>query len=252
MQKNHTNTLPAWIEYLQKHWFGVVLSIVGVVVLVVGLLFWFSWETEQEARAASLYDEAVLVLVYQLPQVATNQQKLNEVSQYVLAKLDSLQRQYPRTLSSMRARILLGRLYAQSYLSQGTEEAYNQALQFYDEVARMASQPFYRGLALINKAQLLEHHADWQGAMETYRLVARKYNEFYTPYAWVSLGRLGEIMGDKNTAVTAYETVIQKYTNSAWYGFALARLTLVRQYGVAAVSNTQSFGTTNLLSFPEQ
>jgi len=236
-----------WIEYLREHWFGASMVVVGVLVVVLGLLFWFSREAEQEAKAASIYDEAVLVLVYQLPQVATDAQKVNEISQYVLAKLDGVQRQYPRTLSSMRARILLGRLYAQSYLSQGAEDAYNQAIQLYDEVARMSSVPFYRGLALINKAQLLEHHADWQGALETYRVVARQYRGFYTPYAWVSLGRLGEIMGDKNTALAAYETVVQKYTNSAWYGYALGRLTIVRQYGVSGSAPQPTLSNTLLV-----
>lgn len=249
MQRNQQSTLPSWVGYIQEHWFGFTLTVVGVLIVAMGLLFWFSREAEQEARASSLYDEAVLVLVYQLPQVGTNQQMVSEISQYVLAKLDGVQRQYPKTLASMRARILLGRLYAQSYLSQGAEDAYQQALQLYDEVARTSSSPFYRGLALINKAQLLEHHADWQGALETYRTVARKYNEFYTPYAWVSLGRLGEIMGDKNTAIAAYETVVQKYTNSAWYGFALGRLTLVRQYGVSGSGNGAP-ALSNTLSLP--
>ncbi|MFN4216535.1 MAG: tetratricopeptide repeat protein [Brevinematales bacterium] len=249
MQRNQQSVFPSWIGYIQQHWFGFMLSVVGVLVVVVGLLFWFSRQAEQEARASSLYDEALLVLVYQLPQVGTNQQLVNEISQYVLAKLDGVQRQYPKTLASVRAKILLGRLYAQSYLSQGLEDAYQQALQLYDDVARTSS-PFYRGLALINKAQLLEHHADWQGALETYRTVARKYDEFYTPYAWVSLGRLGEIIGDKNTAVVAYETVVQKYTNSAWYGFALGRLTLVRQYGVSGSENVPAPALSNNLSLP--
>ncbi|MCX7882672.1 MAG: tetratricopeptide repeat protein [Brevinematales bacterium] len=250
MQKNQEKIFFSWGEYIQKHWFGIALSVVGGVIVVIGLLFWFSREAEQEAKASSAYDEAVLVLAYQLPQAGTNQQLVNEISQYVLAKLDSVQKQFPRTLAAMRARILLGRLYANSYLSQGAEDAYNQALQLYDEVARMASSSFYRGLALINKAQLLEHHADWQGALETYRIVARKYNEFYTPYAWVSLGRVGEIMGDKNTALSAYETVVQKYTNSSWYGFALARLTIVRQYGVSTSTNAPAPVLSNTLSLP--
>lgn len=228
MESQHKQN--AWFKYVQEHWFGVVLTAVGVLVIAFGLLFWVSQEKENEMKAGALYDKAVSVLVYALPQVATNAQAVNEVSQYVLARLDSAQRQYPRTISSMRARILLARLYAQNYLSGGGEEAYNQALQLYDEVARLSSKTFYQGLALLGKAQLLEHHSDWQAALETYRAVARKYQEFYTPYAWVSLGRVSEIMGDKNTAETAYQTVVQKYTNSGWYGLALGRLTALRYH----------------------
>ncbi len=234
MQSNKTAI--RWMEQLKQHWFGIAITAVAVVVGIVGLLFWFSYEIEKEAKAASLYDEAVYVLEYQLPQVGTNTALVNERSQYVLARLDSIRTQYPRTFSSMRARLLLGRLYAQSYLAQGGDDVYNQAIQLYDEVARMASSPFYKGLALLNKAQLLEHHADWQGALETYRIVARKYNEFYTPYAWISLGRVGEILGDNNTAIAAYETVVTKYTNSSWYGLALGRLTMVRQRGTSTQS----------------
>jgi|GEM_PF-2113237 tetratricopeptide (TPR) repeat protein len=230
-QKNNTHQ---FIETVRQHWFGVVLTLVGVIVVVIGLVFWVSQEREKEDKAAFLYDEAALVLVYQLPFVSTNANMVNEISQYVLAKLDSVHRQYPQTISAMRARLLLARLYAQSYLSQGSEDSYNQALQFCDEVVRLSSRSFYRGLALINKAQLLEHHSEWQSALDAYRTVARKYNEFYTPYAWVSMGRVAEVMGDAKTAMTAYEMVVQKYTNSAWYGLALGRLTLIRQYGVQA------------------
>ncbi|URA11197.1 tetratricopeptide repeat protein [Thermospira aquatica] len=245
MQSNKTSGM--LIEQLKQHWFGIALTVVGGLVVVVGLLFWLSYENEKESKAASLYDEAVLVLVYQLPQVSTNAARVNEISQYVLAKLDSIRTQYPRTFSSMRARLLLGRLYAQSYLAQGGDEAYNQAIQLYDEVARMASSPFYKGLALLNKAQLLEHHADWQSALETYRLVARKYNEFYTPYTWISLGRVGEVMNDKNTAMAAYETVVTKYTNSSWYGLALGRLTMLRQSSSSAQPVTPPMNATPVL-----
>lgn len=228
---------------------GTVLA----VLLLVGVLNFIN--TSRETAAVKEYDIAMLN-IQMLPSL-TNQSEIQKVYEEQITRLQRVVQSYPGTVSAVRARLFLGRVYLDQSLQS---QAGNQGRQFidaaatyYNDALKNSRNDYYRALATLGLAQAYEMQDSKQGWEQAYTLygniVNRYSKEGFTPTALIGMARMKEMLGDMTNAYIYYKRVADNYTNSLWARYAKGKIYYpvvegVNRSDTAAPQNTA--GPTNL------
>lgn len=81
-------------------------------------------------------------------------------------------------------------------------------------------------IALMLAASSFENAESYKEALDIYISVYTNYDKIYPdiPRAMLSIGRLHEQTGNKDTAIEAYNELLDKYPGSGWASFARTRI----------------------------
>ncbi len=155
----------------------------------------------------------------------TNESEKNAIYQQQMQGLENLILSYPRTISAIRARLLLGRFYFQGFYTSGNAQLLEAAYTNYNFAYLTARTDFYKTLALLGRAESREQENKYNDAFADYSLVASAYsNQGFAPLAIIGMARCREQMSDTAGAIEYYTRVIKDYPESEWSRFARGKI----------------------------
>ncbi len=233
--------------------YRMALSVIfGAVVLIIVIITVSNYiSSSNNEKANKQYDMAQNYLSYiNNPAFTTNEtERLNIYNQQVQS-LESLVQLYPKTVASIRARLLLGRIFYNDFFQTGKADSIQKAQNYYNSAYLAAGSDFYKVLALLGRAQCSEQGNKYDKAFEDYTIIVQKYtNEGFAPLALVGLARCREQMSDTEHALGYYKQLIKDYPNSEWVRFAKGKIYF---YSDTAGKNTTSSNTVIPFIMPQQ
>lgn len=118
------------------------------------------------------------------------------------------------------------RLYAEILFSQ---KKYNEACEYFLTSVKKDKSSYLTPLGYFNAASCYENLKDYENAAKYYEKAATFKENVQAPRAYFSLGRVKEMMNDKEGAVKAYSDLVDNFATGEWTNLAKSRLIILEK-----------------------
>ena len=195
---------------------SLVLGGLLVVVLAGGAFLYFS--NLSERRAHAMFEQG---LVHYLSQVSGD--KSARFQQTAREKFDQVVKKYPSTAAAQLSLLL----YADMSYHEGS---YDKAIELYQRALGAFSEASgIRKLIWSGLGYAYEGKKDYKAAAQWFQKITDSEGEFIKGEAYFNLGRMHEVMNDRQSALEAYDKVVKDYPESV--NFRIAQEKVLRLKG---------------------
>lgn len=197
----------------------ILLIILALVVVAIILVAIIDSSIEKKANKAAVAIESTQKLYDEWSALADDDSAKTEKKTELIAELDSIINEYNDTYAEQRAYYLKGTI---SY----STNAWADAAEAFSKSAESNRDSYLAPIALMLQAAALENAENYPEALAVYMDIYENYDRIYpdVPRTMLSIGRLYETTGDKDSAIEAYNDLIDKYPSSGWASFARTRI----------------------------
>ena len=187
----------------------------GIILLMLISAGVFAFKTEKEAKARTLYQEALALY----PAATSGKPSFAEYAA-VATKLEEVKSHYGSTAVGTNALVDLGNVYFKS-------GDYDKAISCYmDFLARTDLKNALHDLVLESLGGTYEAKGSYEEALEVYQQLANEGALAYQAQAQLYLGRVYEAIGDRDKAMSHYENYLDE--NPATLFSESIRIKLIR------------------------
>jgi tetratricopeptide (TPR) repeat protein len=191
------------IQLVQKNQKQVSYTLIGVIVVVLGLFAFRYFSSVSERKAYALFEEGLAHYVSQASQGQSTQ--LDETAKEKFAEINE---KFPSTRAARLSLPLLADMYYKTGSYDKAIELYRQALKgFEGEASVLAS--IWNGMGYA-----YEGKKDYQSAVDSFQKIIAFEGAFMKADAYFNLGRMYELLNNKEKALEAYEMVADQYADS--------------------------------------
>jgi tetratricopeptide (TPR) repeat protein len=137
----------------------------------------------------------------------------------ILEKSESIAIEYGSTFAAQRALFIAGNLYFQ-------KKDWTTAAENFIKAGRLKMDSYLAPITMMLAASAYENSENFSEALDLYTEVYGTFGDTYpdAPRALLGEGRLNEELGNRESAVEAYNEMLDKFPNSGWTDFAQTRL----------------------------
>ncbi|MDY0092141.1 MAG: tetratricopeptide repeat protein [Candidatus Vecturithrix sp.] len=216
------------------HWIVANVKTIGIVVGVILLIviIGFSWRAYQkgitekalalEGKAFQRHQEVQADLASkEQATVSETPSDAPDPYQEVIALYQDIIDQYPGTASAGRAQYLLGSIAYQ----RGN---YDEAKTFFSDYLKTFSKGPLAMQAEESIAYVLEQQQDYQQALDTFKRLETRVSETRKPAILLAVARNYEALGQTESAIAAYQSVVDSNTSFSLKNTAKERLDLLQ------------------------
>ncbi|MBW2107532.1 MAG: tetratricopeptide repeat protein [Deltaproteobacteria bacterium] len=204
---------------------------IGVVVLLLGFFAYRYMSSLSERRAYALFEEGFSH--YMAQSFGQAQHTPDPVSR---DKFIQVLEKYSSTKAARLTEPLLADTYAKTGDYDKAIELYNKALEDFPE------EPGLRAIFWNGLGYALEGKKDYKAAAEAFRRITTLQGDFLKAEAYFNLGRMYELMGDKEKASAAFKQVADAYPDSMHGAMAKEKVAQLNRYQQGQVAGPQAEG----------
>ncbi len=216
------------------HWIGANVKTIGIVVgaILLIVIIGFSWRAYQkgitekalalEGKAFQRHQEVQADLASK-EQATASETPSDALDPYqeVIALYQDIIDQYPGTASAGRAQYLLGSIAYQ----RGN---YDEAKTFFSDYLKTFSKGPLAMQAEESLAYVLEQQQDYQQALDTFKRLETRVSEARKPAILLAVARNYEALGQTESAIAAYQSIVDSNTSFSLKNTAKERLDLLQ------------------------
>lgn len=209
--------LIALSNFLQKN---RIFFIILIAALIIGLItFTVVREVSQNRIEKSTLLAETVVELYGNWVTEIDDAKKDNVKEECLEKIEEILDIFPKHYASQRAYFIKGNIFFE-------EEKWAEAGENFEKLFQDFPESYLSPIALNNAAVAYEENGNIEKAIDVLAQLSENYRETYSDIARIffSIGRLSEEIGDITGAETAYNTLVDDFSNSNWTKLARNRI----------------------------
>ena len=191
------------IQFMQKNQKHVSYTLIGVIVVFLGFFVFRYYSSVTERKAYALFEQGLVQYVGQAPQGQSTQ--LEETAKEKFAEVIE---KYPTTRAGGLSLPLLADMHYRTGSYDNAIALYEQALKGFEK------EPSVLTIIWNSQGYAYEGKKDYQSAVDSFEKVIASEGAFMKADAYFNLGRMYELLNNKEKALEAYEKVADLYTDS--------------------------------------
>ncbi len=202
---------------IQKYSYILLGSIIGIVLIVIGLLIYNSLQMknlEKDTQQIESIQED-----FENLKNLTDDEKLSSATKEIEEKLNILIDGGKKNYVLQRALFIRATIFFQN-------EDWDKSIDDFKLLAELFNSSYLAPISLINAAIAFEESGKIDEAIEEYYIVVNNYSSVSPEISnvYFSIGRLFEQKSDKTAALKAYNDLLDNFPNSNWTNLARSRI----------------------------
>ncbi len=211
------------LTFILQHKKKILLGGVLVVLLILGLYLFQSWERKKEEEAAERFHQAV-----EKYQSLTSPYKEEEIQalKKVLEEFDEIQSVFPRTSSGRFSILYKGDLHLRL-------NEFDEAIKAYQTFLKKArKEKLYRFFALEGLGYAYEGKKEFEKALEAYQEILKLDEIPQWTNVYLNIARCYEKMGKTREALENYQTFLRLFPKSSLANIILRKVSKLEEESI--------------------
>jgi tetratricopeptide (TPR) repeat protein len=191
------------IQFVQQNQKQVTYGLIGVLVVVLGLFVFRYYSSVTERKAYALFEQGIVHYMGQAPQGQSTQ--LEETAKEKFAEVVE---KYPTTKAGGLSLPLLADMHYRT-------GSYDKAIALYEQALKNFEQePSVMTIIWNGQGYAYEGKKDYQSAIDSFQKIIATEGTFMKAEAYFNLGRMYELLNNREKALEAYGKVADQYADS--------------------------------------
>ncbi|HGE72626.1 TPA: tetratricopeptide repeat protein [Candidatus Poribacteria bacterium] len=195
--------------FLTEHWKKLVIAGIGIVAIVGIIIGVYTYTVSKNDKAVSIINEGTTLFEEAETAMSKDGDKPSTISKYDTAKA-----KFQEAIQSGGSKNIISKALLYSAICSYKAKKYNEAITDYEKILKKYSKGEYVVLAKDGIAKSYEQigdEASLRKAIQYYDELSKYPESYLTVSAILSKGRCYEKLGDKDQALSAYKTVVDKF-----------------------------------------